>query len=89
MNVFVSVYMRDANVRSLQLANLCAGLSFHLLGLQASGKRTRSEGFQAIAKSCRSRTRRGNRRNLRAVENWLSVDQHDVAAYAQAGRRLR
>lgn len=86
MRVLVAVDVRNFDSGRLQLANLCRGFDLQLFGIEASRQGTGSKGFQAITKT--AITGRKGRKFL-CLNCWLAINQHDMAAHAQAGHRLR
>ena len=83
--MFVRVNVGDWNSSGLYFADLRAGLGGDFIRTETAQDCARGKDLEAVAE-----TRTGsigcNGRKLRGPQDWLSVNQDDVAADAQLGR---
>lgn len=80
MSVFVRVYVRNRNSSRLNPLNLRPGLGLNFASIHSSCKGTRSERLESVVESSRI----SNGWKPGGVKYRLAIDQHDVAADAQA-----
>jgi hypothetical protein len=89
MRVLVGVNMGYDDARGLNLSNLRHGFGFDLFLIKVARERPGGEDLQAFSKPWNVRTSLDQGRHLRRPKHGVSVDQHNVAANAQPGYRLR
>ena len=78
--MLVRIYVGNIDASRLNLAYLCARLSFNLRRVEAAGQRACRKRFQTIAKPTRTRISGRDRGQANCIQDRLAIDQYQVAA---------